>query len=154
MKFRLLLLVLAIAALVVLSSAPALANDYGCTPGYWKNHTDSWVVYTPDQRVIDVLDLPSLTLFDGSSLPASTTLLQALQGGGGSGFQGAAKIYLRAAVAKLLNITAGFHPGEPDGATFKTYMVSGITSFTRTKLISDASLFDSDNNAPMGCPLN
>lgn len=152
MKFRLLLLILALA---VFSSTPALGNDYGCTPGYWKNHTSAWelTAYTPNQTVISVFGMADLNFSDGTSLPAGTTLIQALNGGGGSGMAGAAKIYLRAVVAKLLNISAGIHD-EADDTEFKGYVQNAIDTFTREGLITDAAIWDADNNAPLGCPLN
>ncbi|HSN89020.1 MAG TPA: hypothetical protein VL025_19810, partial [Thermoanaerobaculia bacterium] len=67
---------------------PPPPGDEGCTPGYWKNHTDSWAGtgYSPGQTTGSVFSgasaFPSL---------ASQTLLQSLQGGGGPGTLGAAK---------------------------------------------------------------
>lgn len=152
MKFRLLLLVLALAALVVLTSAPVLAHQYGCTPGYWKNHPAAWVGYSPTDSVMAVFGPDDLEFADGSSLPAGLTLMGALSLKGGSTIAGAAGIFLRAAVAKLLNISAGIHDG--DEATFKSYIRSGLNYFDRDQLIIDAGIYDDDNNAPYGCPLN
>lgn len=150
MKFRLLLLILALA---VFSSTPALGHDYGCTPGYWKNHTSAWVGYSPTATVISTFGMADLNFSDGTSLPAGTTLIQALNFGGGTGVAGAAKIYLRAAVAKLLNISAGVH-SELSDTEFKGYVQNAIDTFTRDQLITDAAIWDADNNSPMGCPLN
>jgi len=64
----------------------------GCTPGYWKqpHHFDSWTVYGQADTFNSV--------FGVSAFPASRTLLQALQqGGGGINALG------RHAVAALLN---------------------------------------------------
>lgn len=152
MKFRMLLLVLATAALVVLSSAPALAHDYGCTPGYWKNHTDAWVGYAPTDTLISVFGMADLDLADGTSLPAGSTLMDALNFKGGSTIAGGAQIYLRAVVAKLLNIRAGIHTG--DIGEFKGYVKGNIDTLTRAELVYEAGIWDADNNAPMGCPLN
>lgn len=44
----------------------------GCTPGYWKNHTDAWVTYTPNQTVDSVFTgaHPSLGKLDArNNLP-------------------------------------------------------------------------------------
>lgn len=78
--------------------------DMGCGPGHWKNHTDAWSAsgFSPSQTVGSV--------FSGASAYpslASQTLLQALQGGGGNGAIGGARILLRAAVAAVIN---GSHP--------------------------------------------
>jgi hypothetical protein len=83
----------------------------GCTPGKWKNWTglgngnqsNHWAAtgYTFAQTVGSVF-----TGVDASL--AATTLLEALDGGGGPGDVGKQKILLRAAVAALLNAS---HPG-------------------------------------------
>ena len=46
----------------------------GCTPGYWKNHEESWVTYTTTQTVDSVFtgadpSLGSATLHGGALLP-------------------------------------------------------------------------------------
>jgi hypothetical protein len=68
----------------------------GCTPGYWKNHTDSWQEANPSQLVKN-------KYADARANVADWTLLQALQSGGGKGADGAAVILARAAVAAWLN---------------------------------------------------
>jgi hypothetical protein len=107
-NIRLRFAAIAVAAAVPLALAPAgLAHAYddhtgggyeevtggeGCTPGYWKNHTDSWTVYSPSQSLSSVF----------AATPAvysSTTLLQGLSFNGGNGADGASRILLRAAVA-------------------------------------------------------
>ncbi len=124
-------------------------DETGCTPGYWKNHTDSWAGtgYSPDQTTGSVFSgasaFPSL---------ASQSLLQSLQGGGGSGTLGAAKILLRAAVAALLN--AG-HSGVDYPRTTAEILAdvnAALTSNNRNTMLALASELDSDNN--LGCPLN
>ena len=75
------------------------SNDIGyegCTPGYWKTHTDNWQETTPGT--------PFGTLYvDARANVAGVTLLEALQGGGGPGADGAATILARAATAAWLN---------------------------------------------------
>jgi len=73
----------------------------GLTPGYWKNHPESWppTGYTTTQKVNTVFTIPSQI----DSKIANKTLIETLGGGGGGGINGAAKILLRAAVAALLN---------------------------------------------------
>jgi hypothetical protein len=124
-------------------------EDTGCTPGYWKNHTDSWAGtgFNPSQTAGSVFTgasaFPSL---------AGKTLLQTLQGGGGSGLEGAAKILLRAAVAALLN--AG-HSGVDYPRTTAEILAdtnSALTSGNRDTMLSLATELDNDNN--LGCPLN
>ena len=88
----------------------ALGNQ-GCTPGYWKNHTDSWppTGYSPGQAVDSVF--ANVNTF----YPAlgNATLFQALGFDGGPGAEGAAEILLRAGVAALLNAA---HPAWPTRA--------------------------------------
>jgi hypothetical protein len=132
-----------------LPGEPEPAGDEGCTPGYWKNHTDSWAGtgYTPGQTAGSV--------FSGaSSFPslASKTLLQTLQGGGGSGAEGAARILLRAAVAALLN--AG-HAGVDYAQTTAEILAdvnAALSSGDRNTMLDLAAELDSDNN--LGCPLS
>jgi len=66
----------------------------GCTPGYWKNHPESWPAtgFSTGQTLESVFDVP-----DGLGLD-SKTLLAALQTGGGG-----VNALLRHAVAALLN---------------------------------------------------
>ncbi len=124
-------------------------EDTGCTPGYWKNHTDSWAGtgYAPSQKVGSVFSgasaFPSL---------ASKTLLQALQGGGGPGLDGAAKILLRAAVAALLNAA---HSGVDYPRTTAEILAdvnAALSSGNRNTMLNLATALDNDNN--LGCPLN
>lgn len=123
-------------------------GDEGCTPGYWKNHTGSWAGsgYSPGQTAGSVFSLggfPSL---------ASQTLLQTLQGGGGSGTTGAAKILLRAAVAALLNAA---HAGVEYPRTTTAIIAdvnAALASNNRNTMLALATALDDDNN--LGCPLN
>ncbi len=128
---------------------PPPGGDEGCTPGYWKNHTDSWAPsgYSPGQTTSSV--------FSGASaFPSlgSQTLLQSLQGGGGSGSLGGAKILLRAAVAALLNAA---HP-DVDYTRSASSIISevnaALTSNNRNTMLALATELDNDNNG--GCPLN
>jgi hypothetical protein len=124
-------------------------EDAGCTPGYWKNHTDSWAGtgYSPGQTTGSV--------FSGASaFPtlASQSLLQSLQGGGGPGTLGGASILLRAAVAALLNAA---HSGVEYPRTTAEILAdvnAALTSNSRSTMLALAAELDSDNN--LGCPLN
>jgi hypothetical protein len=124
-------------------------DEFGCTPGYWKNHTESWAGtgYSPGQTTGSV--------FSGASaFPtlASQSLLQSLQGGGGPGTLGGAKILLRAAVAALLNAA---HSGVDYPRTTAEILAdvnAALTSNNRNTMLALAAELDSDNN--LGCPLN
>lgn len=141
---------LAVGALTVTGLAtPAFATPQGCTPGYWKNHTQVWSsgTYQPDMTVGDVFDNEPSQLSDW-------TLLEALQGGGGPGELGAAKILLRAATASLLNLeyVSGFAGSDgPLGVLFQT---NQALAGSRADMLEQATIFDDKNNAPGGCPLN
>ncbi len=69
----------------------------GLTPGFWKNHTSVWQNYSPNQTLESVFDVPDSLGLD------NTTLLQALNFGGGGGVKGAAQNLFRHAVAAILN---------------------------------------------------
>jgi hypothetical protein len=113
----------------------------GCTPGYWKNHTEDWVGFAPDQLVSDV--------FSNAGSLGSGTLLAALSAGGGSSLTAAKALLIHHAVAALLNST---HP-DIDYA-FTTAQVIAWTSEMLTSTDRDAilglkNLFDAENNR--GC---
>lgn len=131
-----------------LSVPPPVVEDEGCSPGYWKNHKNSWgpTGYSPGQKVGSV--------FNAGSFPslASKTLHQALGFGGGPGTEGAAKILLRAAVAALLNSA---HP-DVDYPRITAEVIADVNaalaSNNRNTMLQLAAKLDEDNN--LGCPLN
>lgn len=121
-------------------------GDEGCTPGYWKSrqHLDSWQVYSPDQTVNSVFDSPYF---------GDDSLRDALQGGGGRGAEGGAKILLRAATAGLLNIASdGVAYEAGNAAAFIADVNAALQSGDRGTMLSLAGTIDDWNNA--GCPLN
>jgi hypothetical protein len=128
---------------------PPPAGTEGCTPGYWKNHTGSWAGtgYSPGQTTGSVFSgasaFPSL---------ASQALLQSLQGGGGPGTLGAAKILLRAAVAALLNAAHSGVDYPRTSASIISNVNAALTSNNRDTMLALATALDNDNN--LGCPLN
>ena len=97
----------------------------GCTPGYWKNHTD-----------------PSL---------GSATLLDALSFQGGDDLVGKEEILLRAAVAALLNSTSGIDYGVPPQAIINA-VNKRIATGDPKKINKLATKLDARNNLP--CPLS
>jgi len=125
-------------------------GNQGCTPGYWKNHTDSWppTGYTPSQAVDSVFasvnpNFPAL---------GNATLLQALAFAGGSGTSGAAEILLRAGVAAVLNAA---HPDVSypfTTAEVITAVNTALASNNRDAMLALAAAVDASNN--LGCPLN
>ena len=126
----------------------ALGNQ-GCTPGYWKNHTDSWppTGYSPSQKVNTVF-ANAMTFYPTLG---NATLLDALGFAGGPGGEGAAEILLRAGVAALLNAS---HPGVAYPRTPASVIadVNNALLQTRDAMLTLAAQLDADNN--LGCPLN
>jgi hypothetical protein len=122
----------------------------GCTPGYWKQpqHFDSWTPtgFTTGQTLESVFDVPDSLGMD------NVTLVAALEGGGGPGLTGAARILFRAAVAALLNSA---HPGVDYPLTTAQVIAAvnaALASGDRDTMLSLAGTLDTNNN--LGCPLN
>jgi hypothetical protein len=120
----------------------------GCTPGYWKNHLDSWTAtgFGPNQTLESVFDVPDSLGMD------NVTLSTALGGGGGPGLTGAAKILFRAGVASLLNTA---HPGVAfagSPASIVADVNAALASGSRSTMLDLATDLDNANNS--GCPLN
>lgn len=121
----------------------------GCTPGYWKNHLDSWAVtgYSPNQIISTVF--AKATLYPSLSIK---TMLDTLQGGGGPGTEGGAKILLRAATAAVLNAN---HNGV-DFPKITAHIINpvnnALNSQDRDTMLTLATKLDNWNNG--GCPLN
>jgi hypothetical protein len=125
----------------------------GCTPGYWKTHTDNWQETTPNTTFGTLYVVARANV-------SGLTLLEALQGGGGPGADGAARILARAATAAWLNAAhegLGFpwrrNAGGLDG---RPHLVSTVNaafaSGDRDTMLALATRLDIDNN--LGCPLS
>lgn len=127
------------------------AGEQGCTPGYWKNHLSAWQEYTPDSKLGFNWTIPAeLSQFK------SETFLEALQGGGGPGVNGAATILFRAAVAADLN-AANEGVGYPyrrfkDPFHIQLQVNNALASLDRDTMLNLAGVLDAANN--LGCPLN
>jgi hypothetical protein len=128
---------------------PEPTGNEGCSPGYWKNHTSSWAGtgFSPGQAAGSVFSgasaFPSL---------AGKTLLQSIQGGGGSGTLGAATILLRAATAAILNAASSGVDYPLTQAQVIAQVNAALTSNNRDTMLSLAGTLDGDNN--LGCPLH
>ena len=159
------------------ASAEGPEGNQGCTPGYWKNHTSNWEEYAPSQPLGGVgnnmavfrnpFANPKVNAMDNSPAAVrryeSTTALQALGFGGGSGVDGAARILLRAAVAAWLNAsddriayplhrwTASTTTGEP---SLYSMIDQALDSGNRNTMLALAEKLDRYNNGRGGCPLN
>lgn len=126
----------------------------GCTPGYWKNHTDNWEEADPGDLFSDVFS-------DGTTgVLTGLTLEQALAGGGGPGAAGAELILARAATAAYLNAAhegvgypwRRFSTGLDGRPPLVATVVAALESGDRERMLALASRLDADNN--LGCPLN
>ncbi len=123
----------------------------GCTPGYWKNHLDSWAAtgYAPSQSLSSVFTFPA----SGPVADLKTdTLLQALDYQGGSGLEGGARILLRAAVAALLNSADPTVDYPLTTSQVISQVNAALASGSRSTMLTLAATLDGYNN--LGCPLN
>lgn len=140
-------------------SSPASAvktGNEGCTPGYWKNHTQNWQEVAPtdlltfDHRSVKIPPFePTSADLDGDA--ETDTFLDALSFKGGAGLVGAERILFRAAVAAWLN-AAHEGLGYPlRRQAFVPDVNDAIASGDRQTMLDLAAELDSLNN--LGCPL-
>jgi hypothetical protein len=116
----------------------------GCSHGYWKNHTQSWEVWSSSDTVGDPFDAGTLD---------SLTLLQAMQfTGPGNTVEDAKRILLQQAVASLLNAEhSGVNfPMDPDSLI--AAVNAQLDSSDRAAILALKDELDAKNN--LGCPLN
>lgn len=118
----------------------------GCTLGYWKNHTSSWVTYSPTDTIGATFNLTT-----AQTPYASNTLLEGLNFQGGPGVLGGERILLKQAIAGLLNSSAGLDYGA--GTTVIIGLTrNAILSGHRNLMIARAGQFNTRNS--VGCPLS
>jgi cysteine-rich repeat protein len=119
----------------------------GCTPGFWKNHTDQWSGYLPSTSIGSVFASAS-----GFPTLADDTLLDGLAYHGGSGAIGGARILLRAAIAALLNEA---HPDVDYSVDGVIVLVNAaLATGDRATMIALGGVLDDANNGADGCPLS
>ncbi len=128
---------------------PPPSGNQGCTPGYWKNHADSWPA-TGHSTAASVQSV----FASAAAYPAigGASLIEALGFKGGSGVEGGARNLLRAAVAGLLDAS---HPGVDyprAPAALIADVDAALAGGDRDTMLALASAIDRDNN--LGCPLN
>jgi hypothetical protein len=138
--------------------AITIGNE-GCTPGYWKNHTENWEEYTPNTTLDTLFNFP-----DTLASFRNITLLDALQGGGGPGVAGATTILMRAATAAYLNaahdgvgyphrrFTEASPQDNPDLSPLETTINAALAGLDRNTMLTLAGQLDASNS--LGCPLN
>jgi hypothetical protein len=129
-------------------------GNQGCTPGYWKNHTDSWEEFTPGTPLN--VYASNFTFPEQLAAFRTVTFQEALSFKGGSGVEGATRILMRAAVAAYLN-AAHEGVGYPyrrynDPFNIQAQVNAALASLDRDTMLSLASTLDAANN--LGCPLN
>ncbi len=146
------LVVVGIVGVSIAQVLPAGATNFGnegCTPGFWKTHTDVWEEYTTTRT----LGSMGWTIPAELSAFSSVTILTALNGGGGPGLQGAATILFRAAVAAYLN-AANEGLGYPlrrfvdtvNGPAMQTQIDAALASLDRDTMLDLATYLDGLNN--------
>jgi len=114
------------------------APQQGCTPGYWKNHPDSWAGtgYAPT----DDFD----TVFGVDAFNPNRTLMQAAWSGGG----GINKLGRHAVAALLSSASSGVNYPRST-----TDVLNSVQNAIQTGVYEPlATNLDLDNN--LGCPLN
>lgn len=145
------------------------APDEGCTPGFWKrlakDGSSGWLAlttfyvlptgYSPDDRLGDVLVFGTQITEQWWLDIQDMTMLDALKFHGGDGVEGGVRIFLRAAVAGLLNAAAYqnqmiFYWNWP----YYKSLVEGILAngTTRDDFLGMATSIDYWNN--LGCPID
>ena len=142
--------------LTVVSVPPADAHvgEEGCTPGYWKTHTDSWPsTYAPSMAMQDAFWFLNPAAPNLQDHTWDDSMHAALGYGGGPGLEGAAQILLRAATAALLNTDAEVDYITVNKPQIVTMVRDALKSQDRGTIISVAEYLDDANNGVDGCPL-
>lgn len=162
----------------VMMAAPASANTggntEGCTPGFWKNHTD-WKSYddnaseTADDNYPDTTLSVMLRSPDGNGAPytfpavygdlGDVSMLDALSQGGGSTLRGAANNLMRHGVAAYLNADAGidfpyrrYTQGVNGEQPLVVLIQDALNSEKRKQILSLKNDLAAANE--LGCPLS
>jgi hypothetical protein len=124
----------------------AIEEINGCTPGYWRNHTDRWLVASPT-------DLFDATFGVTSGLGANYTLYQAIwaQGGG-------ANALARHATAALLNSYGGV-PNTSNGEAVDYPMTTAVVIAAVQAAFAEGGNIEAAKNLfaghnELGCPLS
>jgi hypothetical protein len=117
----------------------ASACEYGCTPGYWKNHPDAWPCLNPDSIMV-----PPDTDLNGDG--QADTFMDALNYKGGSGDIGAERILLRAGVAAYLNECAFRSEEFPNDWQDEFFGYLDDPAGQRDNMLGLADYLDSLNN--------
>ena len=139
--------------LPIVGLSPAAAvniGNEGCTPGYWKNHTEDWQEYTTSSKLKF-----NFVLGEFAADIGDTTFLQALRFKGGSSDLDAARLLLHHAAAAFLN-AAHEGVGYPyrrfnDPGNIQQAVNDALASSDRDTMLEVKDWLDAANN--LGCPL-
>jgi len=133
-----------LAVLMLVTPVFAGGKLYGCTPGFWKRHTEYWPMsIRPDDYLFE--HFVEAAIYDLENF----TVLEALSFKGGRSAVGGARILLRTASAALINALAfGVYP---DGYLYSVDQIIGYTndalrSGDRDYMLYHAFWFDFYNN--------
>jgi hypothetical protein len=119
---------------------PPPTGDQGCSHGYWKNHAESWQVYTTGQTLESVFDVPNSLGMD------DFTLMQALNFSGGSGVTGAARNLFKQAVGALLNAAHSEVNYPLTTAQVIAQVNTALASNNRNTMLALTDILDGYNN--------
>lgn len=163
------LLVAAGVGLSPTAHAVSIGDTEGCTPGYWKveQHWDSWQEATPTTSFVHAFrmaeDPASADMTPVGYITSSLTMVEALNGKGGSTLDGARQILARAAAAAWLN--AAYDDGDQLAFPWRRWaagldgrpalvptVVAALSGTDRQAMLDLAAQLDEDNN--LGCPLS
>ena len=122
------------------------ASAHACTPGFYKNHEDVTAALIAQGGHGNTLG----SVFGATGSFAGVTILDALDGGGGPGLNGALTILYRAAAAAYLNGIA--EPGwiGPSTANLIANVKNVVATGDRDTILAYATELDTDNNSG-GC---
>ncbi len=137
------------AAGIIMNNATAtnIGNE-GCTPGYWKNHTEDWQEYASTDLLDAQFDFPAAL-----AGMRDDTFLEALSYPGGPGIEGGARILMRAAVASFLNAAhegVGFPLRRFAEPGMMLDAVNTALAGTRNDMTGLATYLDGQNNLGSG----
>jgi hypothetical protein len=156
--------------MTILTVGQLFAPYEGCTPGFWKrlakDGDTGWLAltmfyalptgYSPSDTLREVLTFGTQIQEQWWLDIQEMTMLDALKFHGGDGVEGGVRIFLRAAVAGLLNAAAWENQmiNYWNWPYFKQVIVEGLLAngTTRDDFIGMASSIDYWNN--LGCPTN
>jgi hypothetical protein len=142
------------------AGATGVGNE-GCSPGYWKNHPESWQEYTPESllKALGSPTKPGWKFHPDIAMYGDYTLMEALNAQGGPGLDGAAQILIRAGAAAWLNAAHDgvlypyrrFGTGLDGRTALITLMNNALTSGSRYTMLRLYEKLDYANN--LYCPL-